>query len=201
MAKHIEQLGSLESFRAPWETEGGSDAEIEKPKLRRWIFNLLSDKAKAQDSRDEAVEALAAAEKERDEAKEEAAKASPDEANKKIEKLEKENGELKAAAAARKKADEHEELRRDVTGDLDPKYAKYVQGDDREALEKSLEDVKADFGIGDTNNVDGDGDETPARTAPRTSIRNPLDPDNGKGSDAIDFDKVADQILGTSVFG
>ena len=47
MAKHIETLGSYENFRAPWETEGGEDAEIDKTKLRRLIYNVRADLAKA----------------------------------------------------------------------------------------------------------------------------------------------------------
>ena len=204
MAKHIETLGTYENFRAPWETEGGEDAEIDKSKLRRLIYNIRADLAKAKDARDEALETVATVEKERDEAKEEASKASPDEANKKIARLEKERDELKAAADAREKADAHEALRKEVIGDLDPKYAKYVVGDDKAALEESLEAVKADFGITDGNDEEEDEDDDQIlRTRPRSRVLvNGADPDLGKkGSEEVDFDKAAEQILGSGPFG
>lgn len=202
MGKHTDALKSYDEFRAPWETADGSEAEVDKPRLKRFIFNLMADKAKAQDSRDESLEAVKVAETERDEAKTEAANANPAEAQKKIEKLEAENATLKGEKEAREKADAHEELRKEVIGDLDPKYAKYVQGEDREALEKSLEAVKTDFGIESNEDGDDDGDdEDRVRTRPRARLRSGTDPDPKAGSEAVDYDKVADQILGTGPFG
>ncbi len=203
MGKHTDALKPFDEFRAPWETESGTEAEIDKPKLRRFIYNLMTDKAKAQDARDESVEAVKVAETERDEAKEEAAKASPEEAQKKITKLEAENAKLKDEAEARKAKDERDALRAEVIGDLDPKYAKYVQGETREDLEKSLEAVKADFGLeGDGNEDDEDEDENPLRSRPRSGLRNPADDKPGKGAEGeYDFDKVADGIVGNSIFG
>lgn len=207
MGKHTDKIGSYDNFRAPWETEAGEDAEINKASLKRLIYNLKAGEAKALDQRDENAEAIAAAEAERDEAKEEVAKASPDEANRKIARLEKERDELKAAAEEREKADAHEALRKEVLGDLDPKYAKYVTGDDKKSLEESLEAVKADFGLEDRDPDDEDGDEDDddtvgLRTRPR-SLTNPSDPSGGKpeGAGEVDFDKAADQILQRGVFG
>lgn len=195
MAKHTEAVKSIDEFRAPWETEGGGDAEIDKPKLRRWIHNLLVDKAKAQDARDEATEKVTALEADLEKAKDEAASANGDEAQKKITRLEERNRELQKQIDDRKAADEHEALRKDVIGYLPEKYAKYVVGDDREALEKSLEDVKADFGIEDDPS-DGEND-LPARTTPRQRLVNGSDPKPGAGaSDEIDWEKVADDVVG-----
>lgn len=202
MGKHLDELGSYQDFRAPWETETGDEAEVDKPKLKKLLFNARSAKAAALDERDEAVEAQKTAETERDEAKTEAANTNPAEAQKKIEKLEAENKTLKDAADARAKADEYAALRAEVIGDLDPKYAKYVTGEDRKALEESLEAVKADFGIKDSDDDDDAEDEPQLRTRPRSGLRNPGDSQPGKGGDeAVDFDKVADQILGSGPFG
>ena len=203
MGKHTDKLGTYEDFKAPWETEAGTDAEIDKPKLRRLIFNLKLGEAKALDSADEAKEKIATAETERDEAKAEAEKASPDEANKKIARLEKENADLKAEKTAREEADAHEALRKEVLGDLDPKYAKYVVGKDKKELEESLEQVKADFNIKDSSDDDEDEDDEPrVRTTPRSRLKSGTDPDpKGGGTDAVDFDKVADGIVGNSIFG
>lgn len=203
MGKHTDAVKSYDEFRAPWETEAGTDAEIDKPKLKRYIYNLVSDKAKAQDSRDEKDEALKTAQTELETAKTEAANANGPEAQKKIDSLQKKVDDLTAEKAAREAADEHEALRKEVIGDLDPKYAKYVVGEDREALEKSLEDVKADFGIKDSADEDNDDDEDepPVRTRPRSKLTTVLDPDAGKDKGGeIDYNAVADSILGSSVF-
>lgn len=203
MAKHLDGLKAFDEFRAPWETEGGSDAEIDKPKLKRWIYGILSDKAKAQDARDEAQESLKTVETERDEAKAEAAKANGDEAQKKIDKLEKKVADLTAERDKLVSDKEEADLRAEVIGDLDPKYAKYVVGKDREELEKSLEAVKADFGIKDDaeNDDDDDDDEPKVRTRPRaTKLSTGLDSEAGKGGGEIDFDAVADDILGSGPF-
>jgi hypothetical protein len=199
VAKHIETLGSYENFRAPWETEGGEDAEIDKTKLRRLIYNVRADLAKAKDAHDETKATLTAVETERDEAKDAVAKANGDEAQKTIDRLTAENTTLKAAAKAREEADEHEALRKEVLGDLDPKYAKYVQGADREALEKSLESVREDFGLEDPEN---DPENEPnVRTTPRT-LRNAGDPAGRTPADQeYDYDKAADEILGVGPFG
>lgn len=204
MAKHLEALKPIDEFRAPWETEGGTDAEIDKPKLKRWIHGILSDKAKAQDARDDVQAKLTEAEAALETAKAEAATANGPEAQKKIDALQKKVDELTAAATAREEADAKEALRKEVIGDLDPKYAKYVVGETREDLEKSLEDVKADFGIKDDGEEELDEDGEPVvRTTPqrRTRVVNPIDDQNGKGGDEIDYDKVADSILsGGNVF-
>lgn len=204
MAKHLEALKPIDEFRAPWETEGGTDAEIDKPKLKRWIHGILSDKAKAQDARDDVQAKLTETEAALETAKAEAATANGPEAQKKIDALQKKVDELTAAATAREEADAKEALRKEVIGDLDPKYAKYVVGETREDLEKSLEDVKADFGIKDDGEEELDEDGEPVvRTTPqrRTRVVNPIDDQNGKGGDEIDYDKVADSILsGGNVF-
>jgi chromosome segregation ATPase len=203
VGKHTDALKPFDEFRAPWETADGSEAEIDKSKLKRFIYNLFSDKAKAQDSREDALESVKTLEADLEEAKKEAASANGEEATKKIAKLEKELGEAKAKVESLETEKEHNALRAEVLGDLDPKYAKYVVGADREALEKSLEEVKADFGIEDKSGVDDDDDddEPKVRTRPRANLKNGGDtkPGNDDGGE-IDYDKIADGILGTSIF-
>lgn len=194
MGKNIDKLGKYEDWKAPWETEAGEDTKIDKSRLKRLIFNLKLGEATALDNLDEAKESVKTANEERDTAKSEAEKASPDEANKKIARLEKENAELKSEKEAREKADAHEALRKEVIGDLDQKYAKYVQGDDKKALEESLEQVRADFGLNDEDG-DDDADEDSVRTQPRSRLRSVADPAAGKGEPELDPDKIADQIL------
>lgn len=203
MGKHTDALKSFDEFRAPWETADGSEAEIDKPKLKRFIFNLIGDKAKAQDARDEAAESLTQAEADLEAAKKEAASANGEEAQKKIDALQAKVDKLQGEADARKAADEHEALRKEVIGDLDPKYAKYVTGEDREALEKSLEAVKTDFGLSNEPNEDNEGDEDDVlRTRPRTRLQNGADPQGSRGGELeYDPEKVADEILGVGPFG
>lgn len=203
MGKHADAVKPFADFRAPWETEAGDEAEIDKPKLKRYIHNLVADKAKAQDSRDDTEVARKSAETERDEAKADAEKASPDESNKKVAKLTKDLADVTAERDTLVSNKERDDLRSEVLGDLDPKYAKYVNGETRDELEKALEDVKKDFGLDDKKDKDEDdeNDEVEVRTRPRSKLTNGSDPDSGKGgSDEIDFDKVADDILGRSIF-
>lgn len=202
MPKHADAVKSFEDFRAPWETEGGTDAEIDKPKLRRYIYNLIVDKAKAQDSRDDTATKLEETEKALETAKAEVADASGEEAAKKVEKLEKKVSDLTSERDKLVAAKEEADLRAEVLEGLDSKYAKYVKGTTREELEKSLEEVKTDFGLetkeGDEEDEDG---EPKLRTRPRTNLNNPADGQSGKGGEEeVDFDKVADEILGGGVF-
>lgn len=201
--KHQDAVKAYDEFRAPWETADGSEAEIDKPKLKRYIYNLVTDKAKAQDSRDDALADVETVTAERDEAKEQAADASGEEASKKIAKLEKQVTDLTAERDKLVADKEHADLRAEVIGDLDPKYAKYVQGSTQEELEKSLEQVKEDFGLGEPEGEQEEDEDPPVRTQPRSrTLRNPADRESGKGSDEIDFDKVADDVIGAgSIFG
>lgn len=199
--KHVDTLGSFDNFRAPWQSEAGEDAEIDKSKLARLIYNVRLDVARAKDALEDAKAAQAQAETERDEAKEQAADGSGAEAQKKIDTLTKERD------AAQAKVDKFEadaaeaELRKEVLGDFaekNPKAAKYVTGTTKEELEASLEEVKADWGISEDDEDDEDKDDEPVvSTRPRSrSLKNPIDRQNGKGGDKeIDFEKVAEDAI------
>lgn len=202
MGKHTDKLGSIDDFKAPWETEAGQDAEIDKPKLRRLIFNLKLGEAKALDAKDEQAEALEKAEKELEEAKDEAANANGDEAQKKIDRLQSKVDKLQSEIDSRNAADELAQLRADVLGDFaekHPKAAKYVKGETQEELEKSLEEVKEDWGITDGDGDKEEEDEPEVRTRPQARTRtltNGADKESGKpGEKEVDFDAVADGIV------
>lgn len=205
MGKHLDAVKPFDEFRAPWETESGSDAEIDKSKLKRYIYGLFTDKAKAQDSRDEAVENVTKLETDLEAARKDAASANGEEAQKRIDKLTADLDKARAKVTELETAKEQADLRSEVLGSLDPKYAKYVTGTTREELEKSLEQVKSDFNLGDEGDGkdDEDDDENVGRVTPRQTgrVRNPADRNPDEGSNAIDFGKVADDILsGGSVF-
>jgi len=205
--KHLDAVKPLSEFRAPWETEDGSEAEINKVTLKKYIHNLITDKAKAQDARDETVEKLTKAETDLAEAKEAAATANGPEVQKQIDKLTKERDDLKAEVDKRDAEKAAADLRAEVLGDFtekNPKAAKYVTGTTKEELEASLAEVKEDWGITDEDpdNEDPDDDEPVVRSRPRAGLRNLGDPENGKGGEqVVDFDKVAEQaIAGGRIF-
>lgn len=204
MGKHTDALKTIEEFRAPWETADGSEAEIDKPKLKRYIYNLATDKAKAQDARDDSAEKVKSIEVELEQAKTEAASANGDEATKKIARLEKELTEAKDKAEGLEKAKEISDLRSEVLEGVDPKHAKHVKGDTRDELEKSLAEIREDFGIttpGENDGDDDEDDEDRVRTRPRTKLTNPADGKAGADTTDVDFDKIADEILGNKIFG
>jgi hypothetical protein len=206
--KHKDSVKPLPDFRAPWENEAGEAGEIDPDKLKRYIHGLLVDKASAQDAREDALADVATANTERDEFKTQAEANNPAEAQKQIDalqaKLDKAQGALDKIEADKEAAD----LRAEVLGDFEaknPKAAKYVVGTTKEELEKSLEEVRADFGIeAGEGDEDPDDDNASVRTAPRkTSLTNGGDPKGAaRGTEQVDFDKVAGEIIGGGrVFG
>ena len=217
---HVDAVGSFENFKAPWESEAGTDAEIDKSKLKRLIYNVRLDVAKSKDALADAKAEVETVTTERDEAKEQAADGSGAEAQKKIDKLQKQVDDLTTERDGLVKDKETAEARKEVLGEFEAKYpkaAKYVKGETVEELEESLKEVAEDWGIdldtleaasdGEDGDEDGEDEETDldkvARTSPRgRSLLNPGDRANGTGGPAeIDFDKVADNILsGGSVF-
>lgn len=216
---HIDKLGGYDQFRAPWESEAGGDADVDKPTLKRLVYNFKKDLATVRDTLDDTKATLTETEAQRDEAKSQAADGSGAEAQKQIDKLTKERDDLKAERDGLVKDKEVADLRAEVLGDFATKYpkaAKYVEGETQEELEESLKGVAEDFGIdleggdGDDNENDEDDEDEDtdldkaARTRPvGRSLLNPADKANGKGGDdAIDFDKVAGDILsGGRTFG
>src|SRR5690606_20879558 len=180
-----------------WETEAGEDAEINKSTLKRLIYNLKVGEAKALDQVDASKEAIEAAEAKAAEAKAEAEKASPDEANRKIARLEKQVADLTTERDGLVKDKEISELRAEVLAGVDPKHAKHVKGETREELEASLKEIREDFGL-EAPGKDDEEEAEVARTRRRSHLGNPLDPQSGKDGGEVDFDKVAAEILGDS---
>lgn len=197
MGQHTDALGSYENFQAPWETAAG-EVEIDKDRLKRYIYNLVSDKAKAQDARDESVEEVTKAKKELEDAKAEVAKGDT---NGTIAGL-----ESKLAAAEKTAKDAQLALDRLEVGiekGLTPKQAARLQGENREALEKDADEILVTFGVKkttteedpDEDNEDED-EEDPAtglRQTPR--LVNAGDPKLGKPDAEPDYEKIADSVL------
>jgi hypothetical protein len=192
VGKHTDALGSFDTFQ--WGSTVPDEGEIDRGKLKRYIFNLLTDKAKAQDARDEAAEDVKKVQQELDTAKSEFAKGDTEG---KIAGLE------RKLADAESKRDEvqasFDRLEVGIEKGLTPKQAARLQGKDRTELEKDADDLLETFGVqkATTNDDDDDDDDDEGdlevRRQPRPVV-NPGDPKpNSTGE--IDFDKAAAQIL------
>lgn len=204
MPKHLDKVPALDAFRAPWETEAGEDAEIDKAKLKRYIHGLQVDKAKAQDARDAADEAKTTAETEAAAQKKRADDATGTETAAALKKAEEDRDKFEAEVKSLKAEKAAADLKSEVIGDLEPKYAKYVTGDTKEALEASLKQVREDFNLPDPDAKPDDDDEDDDNEAP--SLRRQPRLTNGRtGSEPadqdFDFDKAAAAILEGNQFG
>lgn len=190
MPKNIDKLGKLEDFS--FNSLLTAD-EPDMEKLRKYVFGLLQDKARAQDARDLAQAETAKVEEERDGLKDElASKADPDFA-KKLEKAEQERDEAKRKLADRETLDLAVEVAEEKG--LTAKQASYLKGTTKEELEKSADKFIEDNGIEPKASEDGDDDDdddesNSLRRTPRR-LTNPADDKNGKGPDkALDIDSI-----------
>lgn len=181
----------VEDWTAPWETATG-ETEIDKDKLKRYLFNLLGDKEKLQDR-------LTESNTERDELKTKAeAAARQGETNE--QKLARENAELKAAVDAATKGDgsdmAKENLRLTVALEkgLNAAQLKRLIGNTKEELLADADELLSSFGSkGDS--TEGEGGETGGdgvRRVPRGST-NPGDPNPGAGAE-VSVNKALEQI-------
>jgi hypothetical protein len=181
----------VKDWTAPWETATG-ETEIDKDKLKRYLFNLLGDKEKLQ-------ERLTESNTERDTLKTEAeAKAREGETTE--QKLARENAELKAAVDAVTKGDgsdtakENLRLKVAVEKGLNKDQLKRLIGNTEEELLADADELLKSFGShgkseeGEGGEQGGDG----VRRVPRGN-NNPGDPNPGAGAD-VSTDKALEQI-------
>ena len=200
MGKHTDELGSIDSFNAPWETAAG-EVDIDKSRLKKYIFNLLLDKAKAQDTRDETAEKVTEletkvteADKAVKDAKDELAKGdSTGKIGELTDKLAKAEDEAKKARTSLDK------LEVGLEAGLTPKQAARLQGDTREELEADAKEVLETFGVktkveDDDDNEDEDEDDDSLRSTPRNPLRNPADPAGDAKNGELDYDKIVDSF-------
>lgn len=198
MGKHTDKLGSLEEFKAPWESDTGSDAEIDATKLKKFLFNLQLDKAKAEDAAEEAAEKVTKAEQDLKDAKAEVAKGDK---TGKIAELETKLAEAEGNAAKATLALTRLEVATEKG--LTPKQAKRLQGATKEELEADADELLEDLGVkqsNDNDNEDEDEDEPTGRTTPRPKLNLVNPGDTGNGGGEIDYEKAASEIVGGSLF-
>lgn len=178
MPKHIDQLGSYENF------EFSSLLTAEEPdmeKLKKYVFGLLSDKAKAQDARDVAKAQTAEVQTELDEANAQLSSKAPADLQKKLEKAESDRDEWKTKYEGL----ELDKVRAEVAEEkgLSTKQAKYLAGKTKDELEASADEFIKDNDItpkGD-DEEDPDDDELTLHRTPRATARNPGDPNPAAG--------------------
>jgi hypothetical protein len=196
VGKHTDKLGSFDNFKAPWESETGSDDEIDAAKFKKYLFNLLADKAKAEDAADEAAEKVTQIQAELDTAKKDVAKGDTSGKVAELqEKLTKAESEAETAKA------DYVRLEVATEKGLTPKQAKRLQGKTKEELEADADEILEEFGVKKSEeSQDDEDDENEGRTTPRPKLNlvNPGD-SGGKGGE-YDYDKIAADIVGGSNF-
>ena len=195
MAKHIDNVPSLKDFKAPWESETG-ETEIDKAVLKKYIHNLITDKAKAQDGRDEAVAKVSTLEAERDEYKEQVESKDPD-SGKKISRLEADLEKAKAALAKAEARADRAEVAHEKN--LTPAQAKRLQGETKDELAADADEIIELFGGAGKNDDDDEGDEDDEdqnglRSTPtRKNLTNPVDRKGGADQEP-DYEAIAAEI-------
>lgn len=174
MAKLAEKI---EDWQAPWETETGEN-EIDKGRLKRYLYGLLKDKERLQESVTEITG-------ERDELKK-AADEKAREGESEADRLKREKQELEQQLA-KKSTDSVEvlKLRVALKKGLTEVQARRLVGTNEEELEADADELVASFGgSGKSGEGDNDGDDKvdPPKRQPRRRS-NPGDPNPEAGSD------------------
>jgi hypothetical protein len=179
----------IEDWLAPWETATGEN-EIDKAKLKRYLFGLLGDKEKLQ-------ERLTESNTERDELK----KAADDKAREgetETQRLAREKKELEDRLAEASKggdsADELLRLRVALKKGLNENDVKRLIGKTEDELLKDADELLKSFGRGGNSEEGEGGDEggDGVRRVPRGN-HNPGDPNPGEGAD-VKVEKALESI-------
>ena len=198
--KYTSKVPALADYKAPWIKGEGDEREVDIDAALKAFHTLMTDKAKAQDAREDALAEVAERTTERDELQAKVDDKNAPDAQVEIGKANKraEDAEAKAKAA-QARAD-----RLEVAAEkgLTPAQAKRLQGETKEELEADADELLEAWGVAKAQEPgDGDDDEEDEGlgTTPRTKrLTNPGDPQNGSTSE-VDYDKIAGQIVGGGV--
>lgn len=180
--KDKQGLPKLDEWKAPWEVDGdGKDIpedeqEIDKPRLKKYLHGLLSDKINIRKSLDDQTQRVQELEAEIEKATD----------PKQLEKLQEQVATLRkerddAAAKAKGSADA---LKWEIALDkgLTKTQAKRLVGTTREELEADADELLASWGHqGKGGNEEEGGEGETIRRAPRRNLTNSGDPDPGAG--------------------
>lgn len=196
--KFQQQVPALEELKPSWVN---ADGEVDVEKAKKAIHTLMLDKAVAQDAREDALAGKKDAESQAAELQKTLDEKSDPDTQKELEK---------ARAAQVKAESERDEasLRADrieiaAEKNLTPSQAKRLVGKDREELEADADQLIKDLGL-EPKNEDGEDEDEEGRVAPKPRVRTGLvnggDPANGANSGEVDYEKIAADISGGSVF-
>lgn len=193
---------TIESYKAPWEVDAeGADVPedeqvIDKGKLKRYLFGLISDKETAQEARDAAI-------RERDEAKTELDRISRqnegDDEKRQREQQEAQERDRKLAEAELENLRLKVALRqKGITAEQAVDLADRLRGTTEDELDKDAKAVIERFGLAkseDDDDEDDDGDEghrSEVSGRPRSRVlRTPGDPEPGSRSPRSLEDELA----------
>ena len=182
------KLVKFEEWLAPWETATG-ETEIDKDRLKRYLYGLLGDKERLQESVGTLTE-------ERDALKK-AAEEKSREGETDVQRLEREKKELEAKLAA-KPAETVEVLKLRVALDkgLTSDQAKRLIGETEEDLKADADVMLKSFGIeGKTDDGDGSDAGEPRRSPRRVINGGDPDPAGGRSPAQVDVAKALESGL------
>jgi hypothetical protein len=200
-------LPKFEEFKAPWEVDSAGNPiepdkqEVDAEKLKKHLYNVLSDKEKAQTARDTALGQIATLTTERDQLKQ-AADAKADEGKTELQKLQ----DSINALTQRAETAEFDKTRIEVlTAHKIKKEAhSLLTGKTAQELEASAQQlvalglVETEAPKGDGNNGQGAGSSNPLDTTPRPRL-NPGDPNPGSDGEGPSVDDFVKQYGGSSL--
>ena len=199
-------LPKFEDFKAPWELDSAGNPieadkqEVDAEKLKKHLYNVLSDKEKAQAARDTALQQVGTLTTERDTLKQ-AAEAKADEGKTELQKLQ----ESINALTTRAEQAEHDKDRLAVLTQhkIKPEAHSLLTGKTLQEMTASAEQLVAlglvekaatDNGGGEGN---GAGQGNPLDTTPRQRL-NPGDPNPGSEGDGPSVDDFVKQYGGNT---
>lgn len=199
-------LPKFEEFKAPWELDSAGNPieadkqEVDAEKLKKHLYNVLSDKEKAQTARDAALQQIGTLTTERDTLKQ-AAAAKADEGKTELQKLQ----ESINALTKRAETAEYDKNRMAVLTQhkIKPEAHSLLTGKTVEEMTASAEQLVAlglvekattDNGGGEGN---GAGQGNPLDTTPRPRL-NPGDPNPGSEGDGPSVDDFVKQYGGST---
>lgn len=181
MPKYIDQLGSFENFEF---SSVLTAEEIDREKLKKYVFGLLTDKAKAQDARDVAKAETAEVQTELDTANAELSSKAPADLQKKLQKAESERDDWKSKFEGLELGNLAIQVAKDKG--LSDTQAKYLKGTTKDELEASADEFIKDNNITPKGDEDEDQDDegNPLYRTPRSTI-NPGDPNPRAGAEKV----------------
>jgi hypothetical protein len=196
-----EKVPPFEEFKAPWEVDSDGneipeeDQEVDRGVLKKLLWNLRRDKARA-------VQARQAVETERDEFKEKVEEKAR-EGESEVDRLKRENEELKAKQKDAGKPDiKTLRLEAALEAGLPRAHIKRLDPDLTE-LDDLIEDakaLKASFGGSAGTETDDDDDDADTPRGRPSRTRTSGDPRGSRRSNEISIDDMLDKVPSSSGF-